>query len=70
MPYADQKKRNARARQRYASEPQIRERAHERSRIQQHRLKIDPDYRARRNAWQRRARRKAKAAIDVQKIER
>lgn len=62
MPYADQQKRNQRARLRYAAEPEIRERARERSRAQRQRLKTDPDYREKRNAWQRRWRDKDAAS--------
>lgn len=54
-------RRKARARIRYANNPEVRAAAKERSRKQMARFKTDPAYRERKNEWQRRWRAKRKA---------
>ena len=58
MPYRIRTARNAAARRRYRLNADQREDAKARSSKQRDRLKIDDAYRERRNAWQRRWRRK------------
>jgi hypothetical protein len=63
VPYRSDSERKRRARLRYATDDKTREAALERSRKQRERLKVDDAYRARRNEWIRRYRRKRRESV-------